>query len=84
MSHINFIDHYGPALVIPGLFLREKESMHHLKDKENQDNLFNKDLIVKREKVTILDLNEKQDIKTLERIGEELYNDRDLPQNLIA
>ena len=56
--------------------------MHQLKDKENHDNLFNKDLIVKREKVTILDLNEKQDIKTLERIRKSFTNDRDLPRIL--
>ena len=73
----------GSALVIPGLFFKGKESMHHLKDKENQDNLFNKDLIVKREKVTILDLNEKQDIKTLERIRKSFTNDRTFT-NLIA
>lgn len=56
--------------------------MHQLKDKENQDNLFNKDLIVKREKVTILDLNEKEDIKTLESIRKSFANDRDLPRIL--
>lgn len=56
--------------------------MHHLKDKENQDYVFNKDLIVQGEKVTILDLNKKQDITTLESIRKSFKSYRDLPRIL--
>lgn len=56
--------------------------MHHLKDKENQDYVFNKDLIVQGEKVTILDLNKKQDITTLESIRKSFTSYRDLPRIL--